>query len=60
MLYILTILFIILSFVVGIKIINQFKDGFDWFSFALYSIIFLVSVGLIYVTIFGLYYAIIN
>lgn len=42
MIYILSILFVLLCFVVGIKILDQFRDGFDWFSGILYFIIFLV------------------
>lgn len=60
MIYILSILFLLLCFVVGFKILDQFRDGFDWFSGTLYFIIFLVCCGLVYVTIFGLYYAVIQ
>ena len=60
MIYILSILFVLLCFVVGIKILDQFRDGFDWFSGILYFIIFLVCCGLLYVTIIGLYYAVIQ
>lgn len=60
MIYILSFLFILCCLIVAIKIIDQFKDGFDWFSGALYFIIFLVSCGILYVMIFGLYYAIVN
>lgn len=60
MIYILSILFFLCCLIIGIKIIDQFKDGFDWFSGALYFIIFLVTCGLLYVMIFGLYYAIIS
>jgi len=59
MIYILYILFVLLCLIIGIKIIDQFSDGFDWFFGALYLIIFLVSCGLLYV-IFGLYYALVN
>ena len=59
MIYILSILFVLLCFVVGFKILDQFRDGFDWFSDILYFIIFLVCCGLLYVIIFGLYYAVI-
>ena len=47
MIYILSILFVLMRFVVGIKILDQFRDGSDWFSSILYSIIFLVSCGLL-------------
>ena len=40
MIYILSILFVLLCFVVGFKILDQFRDGFDWFSGILYFIIF--------------------
>ena len=45
MIYILSILFVLLCFVVGFKILDQFRDGFDWFSDILYFIIFLFAVG---------------
>ena len=60
MIYILSILFVLLCFVVGIKILDQFRDGFDWFSSIFFFIIFLVCCGLLYVTIFRLYYAVIQ
>ncbi len=60
MIYILSILFVLLYFVVGIKILEQFRDGFNWFSGIIYLIIFLVSCWLLYVTIFGPYYAVIQ
>jgi len=47
MIYILSFLFILCCLIVAIKIIDQFKDGFDWFSGALYFIIFLVTCGLV-------------
>ncbi len=54
MIYILSFLF------VGIRILNEFRDGFDWFSGSLYFIIFLVCCGLVYLMTFGVYYAIIE
>ena len=42
-------------FILG-RIKKEFDSGFDWFSFALYTLIFLVSCGILYVLIFGLYY----
>jgi hypothetical protein len=58
MIYILSLLFALSCLIVAIKILQEFKDGFDWFSGALYFIIFLVCCGLLYVLIFGLYYII--
>ena len=60
MIYILSILFVLLCFVVGFKILDQFRYGFDWFSDILYFIIFLVCCGLLYLIIFGFYYAVIQ
>lgn len=38
------------------RITKQFATGFDWFSGALYSLIFLISCSLLYVFMFGIYY----
>jgi len=56
MIYILSILFAVCCFVILLRILKEFRDGFDWFSGALYFIIFLVSCVLVYILIFGLYY----
>ena len=58
--YILTILYIILSLAIGIKIIDQFRDGFDLFSG---GPIFEYFFGLLWPFVshdFGLYYTIIQ
>lgn len=52
--------FIFICFLIGIRILNEFRDGFDWFSGSLYFIIFLVCCGLVYLMTFGVYYAIIE
>lgn len=60
MIFILSLVFALLCYLIAVEIIKQFSDGFDWFSAALYFIIFLVSCGLVYVMIFGVYYAIVQ
>jgi hypothetical protein len=52
----LTILYVALCIMILFRILREFKSGYDWFSLALYLLIFLVSAGILYVTIFGLYY----
>ena len=37
--------FIFICFLIGIRILNEFRDGFDWFSGSLYFIIFWYAVG---------------
>jgi len=56
MIFLLSLIFIGCCIAVFIRILKEFQTGFDWFSASLYLIIFLVSCGLIYITIFGLYY----
>ena len=58
MIYILGFIFALGCIFIGIRILREFKDGFDWFSAALYFIIFLVACGLLYVLVFGTYFAI--
>lgn len=60
MFYILWIVFLLGAFIILYKILEVFKEGFDWFSAALYAIIFLTSCGLLYVMLFGIYYAIVD
>ncbi|MGB1019849.1 MAG: hypothetical protein ACPGVF_01975 [Flavobacteriaceae bacterium] len=60
MFYILWIVFLLGAFIILYKILEVFKDGFDWFSATLYAIIFLTSCGLLYVMLFGIYYAIVD
>lgn len=60
MFYILWILFLLGAFIILYKILQVFKDGFDWFSAALYAIIFLTSCGLLYIMLFGVYYIIVE
>jgi len=57
MYYILWLLFLLSAFIILYKILEVFKNGFDWFSAALYTLIFLTSCGLLYVMLFGIYYA---
>ena len=54
------LLFGVSCFAIGLRIHQEFRDGFDWFSGALYFIIFVVSCGLLYVSIFGIYYALVD
>jgi hypothetical protein len=51
MIYFLSLLFAMSCLIVAMKIVQEFKDGFDWFSGTLYFIIFLVCCGLLYVLI---------
>lgn len=60
MFYVLWIVFLLGAFIILYKILEVFKEGFDWFSAALYAIIFLTSCGLLYVMLFGIYYAIVD
>lgn len=48
--------FALACIVVFYQILQQFSTGFDWFSGTLYGLIFLVSCGLLYVLLFGIYY----
>ena len=52
----LTILYVALCIMILFRILREFKSGYDWFSLALYLLISLVSTGILYVAIFGLYY----
>ena len=58
MIFLLSLFFALSCFIVAVKIIQEFKSGFDWFSGSLYFVIFLVNCGLLYVMIFGMYYII--
>ena len=60
MFYILWIVFLLGAFIILYKILEVFKEGFDWFSASLYAIIFLTSCRLLYVMLFGIYYAIVD
>ena len=60
MIYFLYLLFGVSCLAIGLRIHQEFRDGFDWFSGALYFIIFVVSCGLLYVSIFGIYYALVE
>ena len=52
----LSILYTALCILILFRILREFKSGYDWFSLALYLLIFLVSAGNLYVAIFGLYH----
>ena len=52
----LTILYVALCIMILFRILREFKSGYDWFLLVLYLLIFLVSAGILYVAIFGLYY----
>jgi hypothetical protein len=56
----LSILFALCCFVVLVRVLKEFRTGFDWFSGSLYFIIWLVSCGLLYIAIFGSYYLVIG
>ncbi len=56
----LSILFALCCFVVLVRVLKEFRTGFDWFSGSLYFIIWLVSCGLLYIVIFGSYYLVIG
>jgi hypothetical protein len=48
----LSILFTLCCIVVLVRVLKEFRTGFDWFSGSLYFIIWLVSCGLLYIAIF--------
>jgi|TARA_X000000950_G_scaffold250188_1_gene310641 hypothetical protein len=56
----LSILFALSCIVVLVRVLKEFRTGFDWFSGSLYFIIWLVSCSLIYVAIFGSYYLVLG
>ena len=60
MYYLIWILFLTGAFIILFKILEVFKEGFDWFSAALYAVIFLTSCGLLYVMLFGAYYHVVE
>ncbi len=60
MLIFLSVIYVFLSILIFLRIKREFDSGFDWFSFALYALIFLISCGILYVLIFGLYYLVIS
>jgi len=56
----LSILFTLCCIVVLVRVLKEFRTGFDWFSGSLYFIIWLVSCGLLYIAIFGSYYLVLG
>jgi len=56
MIYVLYVIFFICCFLIFYRILKEFYDGFDWFSGALYIMIFLISCALLWIFIFGIYY----
>jgi len=56
MLITLYFVFALLCILIFFRILKEFDTGFDFFSGALYGLIFLVSCGLLYVFMFGIYY----
>ncbi len=56
MIYVLYVIFFICCFLIFNRILKEFYDGFDWFSGALYIMIFLISCALLWIFIFGIYY----
>jgi len=60
MIYLLYVIFFTCSFIIFNRILKEFYDSFDWFSAALYGLIFLISCTLLWIFIFGIYYWIIG
>ncbi|MCH1432977.1 MAG: hypothetical protein L7U54_01855 [Flavobacteriaceae bacterium] len=60
MIYLLYVIFFTCSFIIFNRILKEFYDSFDWFSAALYGLIFLISCALLWIFIFGIYYWIIG
>lgn len=56
----LSILFTLCFIVVLVRVLKEFRTGFNWFSGSLYFIIWLVSCGLLYIAIFGSYYLVLG
>lgn len=56
----LSILFTLCCIVVLVRVLKEFRTGFDWFSGSLYFIIWLVPCGLLYIAIFGSYYLVLG
>jgi uncharacterized BrkB/YihY/UPF0761 family membrane protein len=60
MIYLLYVIFFTCSFIIFNRILKEFYDSFDWFSAALFGLIFLISCTLLWIFIFGIYYWIIG
>jgi len=60
MIYLLYVIFFICCFIIFNRILKEFYDSFDWFSAALYGLIFLIPCALLWIFIFGIYYLIIG
>lgn len=60
MIYLLYVIFFTCSFIIFNRILKEFYDSFDWFSAALYGLIFLIPCALLWIFIFGIYYWIIG
>ena len=56
----LSILFTLCCIVVLVRVLKEFRTGFDWFSGSLYFIIWIVSCGLLYIAIFVLFYLVLG
>lgn len=60
MIYLLYVILFICCFIIFNRILKELYDSFDWFSVALYGLIFLISCALLWIFIFGIYYWIIG
>lgn len=58
--YLFYVIFFNCCFIIFNRILKEFYDSFDWFSAALYGLIFLISCALLWIFIFGIYYWIIG
>jgi hypothetical protein len=57
MLFFLYAVFFVCCILIFKRILSEFESGFDWFSGSLYALIFLISCSLVWIFIFGIYYA---
>lgn len=60
MIYLLTVVFIALCILILIRILKEFRNGYDWFSLVLYALIFIISCAILWIFIFGMYYWVID
>jgi hypothetical protein len=56
MIYLLIAIYVVVCLLILYKTITQFKVCFDWFSAILYTLIFIVSCGILYLLLFTPYY----
>ena len=60
MIIFLYVVFFICCVLILKRILSELRDGIDLFSGVLYGLIFLISCGLLWIFIFGIYYLIIG